>query len=303
MKDAGAQEGLYIGIDIGGTGIKGGLVTAEGELSDVRSVRTPVEEGRAGIMREIEHLISELIAGTERQVIAIGVGSAGSIDPHTGQVIFATDNLPGWTGHPLAAALSERFSLPVRADNDVNVAALGEAWLGAASDYNCFALVALGTGVGGALVNEKRIIHGFNGKAGEIGHMILKQDGFPCNCGQSGCFEQYASGTALNRIAAEVDPAWTSYTLLQRYEQRDERAVAVMNRFVSDLAAGLVSVYHVFGPEAIIIGGGLGSSADIWWEELRLKLRELSPKPILVDRAKLGNQAGMIGAAYLAISK
>ncbi|GGG17280.1 ROK family protein [Paenibacillus abyssi] len=291
--------GVFIGIDVGGTGIKGGLVTSTGELLLERSVRTPVQEGRDGILRELGQLALALIAASERPVLGIGVGSAGSIDPVSGGVIFATDNLPGWTGTPLAAKLSERTGLPVRADNDVNVAAIGEAWTGAAKRYDSFAFAALGTGVGGALFSGGRIIHGFQGRSGEIGHLILKPGGLPCNCGQKGCLEQYASGTALNRIARGIDPQWTSYTLMERYGEKEARAVEAVEAFVSDLASGLISLYHVFGPEAIVLGGGLIETADLWWDRLEQALCEMSQKPIIIERAKLGNQAGIIGAAYL----
>lgn len=300
MTDLIENNGLYLGIDIGGTGIKGGLVTAEGAMLMHQSVRTPVEVGRSGIMREIEQLAASLIAAADEQVHAIGVGSAGSIHPVTGDVVFATENLPGWTGNPLATTISDRFGRPVRADNDVNVAALGEAWIGAGRNYDQFVLAALGTGVGGALVSGGKVIHGFNGRSGEIGHLILKQDGLPCNCGQRGCLEQYASGAALNRIAREIDSEWTSYTLMELYKEQDERAIAAIDLFVHDLAAGLISVYHVFGPEAIIIGGGLIDTADIWWDQLEQALKEMTLKPIIIEKAKLGNLAGIIGAAKLA---
>src|SRR5690606_12470939 len=133
-------EGVYLGIDIGGTGIKGGLVASNGELLRECSVRTPVEEGRDGIQHELEQLAATLITEWDMQVLAVGVGSTGSSDPHTCQVVFPTNNLPGWTGHPLAVSLSELLELLVFADNDVNVAALGEAWLGGAMHYDTFVL-------------------------------------------------------------------------------------------------------------------------------------------------------------------
>jgi len=292
------NEDVYLGIDIGGTGIKGGLVTPEGKLLTQRTVATPVEEGRSGIMREIQRLADSLIADSAGQVTAIGIGSAGSIDPHTGTVIFAT-NLPGWAGNPLALTISEHTGLPVKADNDVNAAALGEAWAGAGRRFSSIALAALGTGVGGALISGGKIFHGFEGRSGEIGHMILKPGGHPCNCGQQGCFEQYVSGTALNRIAREIDPEWTSYILMQQFKELDARAVNTMEQFVTDMAAGLISVYQLFGPEAILIGGGLIDTADLWWDRLKQALRQMSRKSITVERAELGNQAGIIGAARL----
>lgn len=292
-------SGLYLGLDIGGTGIKGGLVDRNGRLLTHRSVRTPVEEGRSGIMRATIGLAASLLAEAEGRVSGIGVGSAGMIDPETGRVLYATDNLPGWAGHPLADSLSDATGLPVRANNDVNAAALGEAWVGAGQQIASFALVALGTGVGGAFVSAGKVMNGFNGAGAEFGHLLLKQDGIPCNCGQKGCFEQYASGTALNRMARSIHPEWNSRILLQRYGEREPRAVEAVNGFVNDLAAGLITVYHVLGPEVILLGGGLLDSADLWWERLEEALRRMTPKPVVIRKAHLGNQAGIIGAASL----
>ena len=170
-------------------------------------------------MRDIKGLVSSFINQTDVPVLGIGVGSAGRIDSVSGKVIYATDNLPGWTGVMLADEIAEAVNIPVYAENDVNVAAIGEAWVGAAQHCNTFALIALGTGVGGAIVNEGRMLHGVLGGAGEIGHTILVPGGLPCNCGQRGCLEQYVSGTALGRIAKEIDPHWNSHTLMKRYEQ------------------------------------------------------------------------------------
>lgn len=297
----GSEDGQYIGIDVGGTSIKGGLVTGKGELVLEQSVRTPVDGGGEAIMRDVGMLAGSLIALSEGRAAGIGVGSAGMIDPDTGIVVYATDNLPGWTGRRLAEDLARSTGLPVQADNDVNAAALGESWLGAASGLHTFAFVALGTGVGGAVITRGRILHGFEGRAGEFGHLILKQGGYPCNCGQRGCFEQYTSGTALGRIAKEIDPLWTSYLLLKKFGEGDSRAVEAIERFTEDLAAGLVTIYYMAGPEAILIGGGLGETADLWWHKLEEALRSLTSKNIPVRRAALGSRAGIFGAAYLAV--
>lgn len=298
--DAQGIEEVYIGIDVGGTAIKGGLVTRRGELILEDARRTPVEAGRAGIVEAITDLAGTLIDSSRHPVLGVGIGSAGAIDPDTGSVSRATDNLPGWTGTSLAELLAERTGLPVKADNDVHAAALGEAWTGAAKTYDSFVFVALGTGVGGALVSRGRLIHGFRGTAGEIGHMLLKPDGLPCNCGQRGCWEQYTSGTALNRMAKEIEGSWDSHLLLKRFAEGDSRAAAAVNAFVKNLAAGLVSLQNVFGPEAIVIGGGLAQSSGLWWESLEHRLKEMTTLPVTIVEAEMGNRAGVIGAAWLA---
>jgi len=297
---AAADNGVYIGIDLGGTEMKGGLVDLGGILLCERRTATPVKEGRLGIMRELKAAIEALIGEAGgRPVLGIGIGSAGRIDPRTGKVIYASDNLPGWSGTEIAREMEEAFGLPVFADNDVNAAALGEAWIGAARGCDTFALIALGTGVGGAVVSEGRLLHGIGGGAAEFGHFILYPGGHACNCCQRGCLEQYASGTALNRIAASIDPAWTSRILMARCMEKDPRAVEAVDAFVLDLAYGILTIKNMADPEVIVIGGGLAASADIWWDKLEANLKKLSSAPVKLARAEAGNYAGIIGAASM----
>lgn len=293
----------YLGIDLGGTGIKGGLVSRTGELLLEGSVRTPVERGRDGILQSLTSLIADLLQRTEAQPAAIGIGSAGRIDHRSGKVIYATDNLPGWTGTNLADIVSSRFGLPVVADNDVNAAAVGEAWVGAVPGVRSFAFVALGTGVGGALVEEGRLLHGARGGAGEVGHFILHPGGFACNCRQFGCLEQYCSGTALTRAAKRIDSSWSSRTLMEQCNLGDARAEQVIDGFVADLAAGLISIRNMFDPAVIVIGGGLIESRAVWWNRLRSAIAAATPKELPLVPASLGNRAGIVGAAKLAMDR
>lgn len=294
---------VYIGIDLGGTGMKGGIVAQDGTLSHVQSVPTPVEEGREGILRNLYALVEALKASADSPVQAVGIGSAGRIDHIKGEVFYATSNLPGWTGTPVAALVQEHCGLPAFIDNDVNVAAVGEAWIGAAASYRSFAFVALGTGVGGAIVSDGVLLHGERGGGGEVGHMILHPGGLPCNCGQAGCLEQYVSGTALNRAARAIDPEWTSRTLIERCAAGDARAVQAIDTFVRNLAAGLVSVRNAVDPKVIVLGGGLIDAKDVWWDRLEQAIREATPKEVPILAAKLGNRAGMVGAAKIAMDR
>lgn len=294
-----AVNHLYIGIDLGGTEIKGGLVDSDGALLAEYRKATPIQEGRVGIIRDLKIVINALLNLAERPVKGIGIGSAGRIDPRSGVVCYASDNLPGWTGTEIADEMNAAFGLPVFVDNDVNVAAFGEAWVGAARGCDTFALVALGTGVGGAVVSEGHMLHGAAGGAAEFGHLILHPGGLACNCGQRGCLEQYASGTALNRIARDIDPAWTSRTLMQRCAEGDALAAAAIDAFVLDLAYGLLTINNLVDPELIVIGGGLVGSADIWWDKLAEALGRLSAAPLKLAKAEAGNYAGIIGAASM----
>lgn len=296
-------DACVIGIDLGGTEIKGAMVKADGLLIQKHRVQTPLTEGREGILREIRNLVGELKHSKPHiPVVGIGIGSAGLIDHHKGKIISAA-NLPGWSGTSVVKEISEMMELPVYVDNDVNAAALGEAWIGSANDSEYFAFISLGTGVGGALVYNGRTIHGMNGGAGEVGHMILKPGGLPCKCGQKGCLEQYVSGTALNRYASELSPNWNSYILMKQFQEGELRASHVVEAFVNNLAIGLISIQNIFDPERFIIGGGLAASKSVWWHHLLSALKEHSSKDIRITPAMLGNEAGMIGAAKLCLLK
>lgn len=293
---------VYVGVDLGGTGIKGAIVRTDGSMIANHLVRTPIELGRSGILKAVEDIIAFLLeqAGS-LDVAAIGIGSAGRIDAKNGTVIYATDNLPGWTGTPIAAYIGERFSLPVVVDNDVNVAAVGENWLGAAQGQRSFAFMALGTGVGGAVISGGSLIQGREGGAAELGHLILRPEGIPCNCGQIGCLEQYASGTALNRFAREIDATWNSRRLMEAFTEGDHRAQKAIEDFAANLAIGLINVQRMFDPDLIVMGGGLIDARHIWWEPLTQALQERTQLKLHLEPAALGNRAGLLGAARLAM--
>lgn len=289
---------VSIGIDLGGTEIKGGVVDAAGRLLVERRRRTPAEEGREGLLGALKSLAAELIAEADGAADNVGIGSLGRIDANAGVIVNAP-NLPGWTGTRAARELSEVLGLPVYVDNDVNAAAVGEAWVGAAGASRSFAFVALGTGVGGALVHNGQLLHGATGGAGEVGHMLLVPGGHPCNCGQQGCWEQYVSGTALQRMAREINPEWNSRRLMELCEEGQESASQLVDAFVLNLASGLVSVRNMYDPEQIVLGGGVVDSRRAWWEKLERALERQTPKAVPIRPAALGNKAGMIGAARL----
>jgi glucokinase len=291
-----------IGIDLGGTKIKAGIVGHDGDIRNEISSPTPVAGGKEAILDRLLEMIRQLRDVPPDGVMALGIGSAGRIDRETGQVLYATDNLPGWMGTPLKAVLEQTCSLPVFVENDVNAAALGEGWLGAGRGIHHYVLVTIGTGVGGALVHHNRLINGPRGGAGEVGHMILYPGGLPCNCGLAGCLEQYVSGTALNRLARSGNSEWNSRMVMERLEKEDPLAIGIIETFLASLTAGLVSIQNVYDPELIILGGGVADSHLVWWKRLEARLKQL-PLPIRVVPAALGNQAGILGAARLAFDE
>ncbi|OUS68868.1 hypothetical protein B1748_32860 [Paenibacillus sp. MY03] len=301
---AAGKDGMHvIGMDVGGTNIKAGIISPDGAIIGLAQAATPVNQGKEAILACMEEVVGQLRNDYRGGIGALGIGSAGRIDRQTGTVLYATDNLPGWMGTPLKSVMEARLSLPVFVDNDVNAAALGEGWLGAGRDARHYVLLTLGTGVGGALVHDGKLIAGPRGGAGEIGHMILHPGGKACNCGQSGCLEQYASGTALNRSAKLVDSGWDSRELMRQLELGHEQSRVVISRFVSDLATGLVSLQNLYDPELIIIGGGIMDTHRLWWRDLLARLGSCTEQALSVRPAVLGNEAGLLGAARLALDE
>ncbi|QGQ97515.1 ROK family protein [Paenibacillus psychroresistens] len=294
-----------IGIDLGGTKIKAGIIGKNGEIGQTIQVMTPIELGRDGIMSALSFVIDRLLetlptaADGNVSIRAIGIGSAGRVHRETGTITFATDNLPGWTGTKVKELLERKHGFPVFVENDVKAAALGESWLGAAREWRHFAFIALGTGIGGALVYGGNVISGPN-DGPEIGHIMLHPGGAACNCGQNGCLEQYVSGKALNRVAREVDVLWDSRKLIRMFVEKDARATNVMRKFIHDLCAGLITIQNAFDPQTIVLGGGVMDSYPFWQEHFITALHAATSVDIRVIPALLGNDAGMLGAAKLA---
>lgn len=290
-----------IGMDVGGTKIKAGVFSSQGEIKLLMEEDTPIQQGREGILACMIK-ITQLLQDTYPEPLkALGIGTAGRVDRASGTVVYATNNLPGWMGTQLKSRMEAQFPFPVFVDNDVNTAALGEGWLGAGRGKKHYMLVTLGTGIGGALVHEDHLITGSQGGVGEVGHMILYPNGITCNCGQAGCLEQYISGTALGKLAQRVDESWDSRELMVRFEQQEPRATETIMNFIDNLLVGLISMQNVFDPELIILGGGVMDTHKLWWGLLNARIQTHTPRHLSIAPALLGNQAGMFGAARYAL--
>lgn len=291
----------YIGVDIGGTEIKGLVVDEAGEAWGEAKRATDALKGRDHILGSLEALLRELL-DREPNARAIGIASAGRINAETGDVAYATANLPGWQGVRLARRVTAAFGLPAFADNDANAALLGEAWLGAGTGHRNLAMLTLGTGVGGAYMAEGRLIRGSRWSAGEFGHFVLVPGGRPCNCGKRGCAEQYISGTALLRLGEETTGRVYRHgaELIMDAARGIPGARRSLERFIADLAIMLGNIATSLDPEKIIVGGGVIHSRELWWPLLldRLQAEGLEELPAA---AELGNRAGCFGAAKLAM--
>jgi ROK family. len=286
-----------IALDIGGTKISGAVITAEGEMLHIKEQPTEALKGAEHILNSTFRVIDDLI--NEKNIKGIGIASAGRINVEEGSVFYATPNLPGWTGLHLRDIFQNKYNVPVVVDNDVNAAAIGEGWLGAARELDSYVCITLGTGVGGAFVVNKKVWRGSQWSGAELGHMILKAGGRPCNCGLSGCVEQYVSGTAIysryNELSGKkVKSAAEVFNLVG---QKDPNAIQVIQEFKRDIIDVLLSLNNIFDPRGYVIGGGILGARDYWWDDVVNGVNNYKPTTVLP--AELGNRAGLVGAARL----
>ena len=305
-----------IGIDLGGTNIAVGVVDGHhrivAEASLPAGAHRPAEQVVADMCRAVELALDK--AGlTPADCASIGVGTPGTCDPERGVVVRAY-NL-NWFDVPVCAMLTAHFGLPARLSNDANCAALAETVAGAAVGCRNMMLITLGTGVGGGIIVDGRIVSGLGGAGGEPGHSLLVLDGEPCTCGRRGCWEVYASATALIRQGREAAAAHPT-SLLNRYPELtgrdvfdaadagDEAAQAVLERYYVYVAAGITDLVNILSPEMVLIGGGISRQGERLLRPIRRYVAancfggENRPQPV-IQAAQLGNEAGIIGAAAL----
>ena len=308
---------LAIGIDVGGTKIAGGVVDESGSVLEELRVESPATDAHA-IEAAIEKLVTEL--STRHPIEAVGVGAAGYIDKSRSVVMFAP-NL-AWRDLDLKADLESTLRLPVVVENDANAAAWGEFQFGAGHDVDDLLLVTVGTGVGGGVVLDGSLYRGAFGVGAEIGHMRVVPDGIRCGCGNRGCFEMYASGSALvrearaaaragsllaadllDRAGGDVD-AITGPLVTEAARAGDTFALEQLASLGRWLGEGIASLTAVLDPAVVVIGGGVSAADDLLLDPVRqafgAQLTGRGHRPTLeIRKARLGNRAGLIGAADL----
>lgn len=315
-------RGLVIGIDIGGTKVAGGVVTPAGHVLNRIRTETP---DRSKSPKIVEDTIVDVVEQLRRdhRIQAVGIGAAGFVDARRSTVLFAPHL--SWRDEPLREALQDRLGLPVIVENDANAAAWAETRFGAGRGVRDAVVVNLGTGIGGAIIIDGALRRGRYGLAGEFGHMVVVPDGHRCECGNRGCWEQYASGNALTREARELaaahspmasrlldaaggDPAQITGPLVTALAREGDRAcIELLEDLGAWLGAGLANLAAAFDPELFIIGGGVCEADELLLAPARahfhraLTGRGHRPEARIV-RAALGNDAGLIGAADLARS-
>ena len=306
-----------VGVDLGGTKIAAALVAADGALlGPVLEAPTPAREGPRAVLDAVASLVAGVVAAGARAApgalpapTAVGIGSAGVIDSDRGVVVSATDAIADWPGTDIASAVAGRLlaagtapqGVPVHVDNDVNAYAAGEAWIGAGAGAAGVLMVAVGTGVGGAVVLDGRVHHGARFLAGEMGHMPSGPAGAePCTCGRTGHLEAVAAGPQIARRYREATGAGVTGA------QEVERLVArrVYREAAVALGEAIAAVVTVLDPERVIVSGGLARSGELWWgplrETVRAEVLDLVAADLEIVPAALGTTAPIVGAAHLA---
>ena len=287
-----------IGIDLGGTAIKLGRFTTDGNCLQSLSVPTPQPATPTDVVEAIVNSIP--LIDPQGYSKAVGIGTPGPVDA-TGRIAVVAINLANWHDVPLADLLEAKLKLPIFLANDANCAGLGEYWLGAGKKFQNLILITLGTGVGGAVILDGKLFTGHRGAAGELGLITLNPDGPKCNSGNQGSLEQYASVSAIRRRTG-LEPV----ELGELASSGDPKALTFWQEYGKDLGAGLASLIYILTPEAIAIGGGVCASFEFFLPSMQAEIeRRVLPSSragLQILRAQLGNQAGMVGAAKLALS-
>jgi glucokinase len=318
-------ELLALGVDLGGTKILTAVTNSQGKMLSRDHSITPARKGHEAVIQSILESANRALEQANvaiSELTALGVGAPGLVNPETG-ILFTSPNLPGWRNIPLRDIMQERLGKKTFLVNDANAAALGEFHFGAARGARNFIYITLSTGIGGGIVIDGKIYTGAIGAAGEVGHMTIDDDGPICNCGNRGCWETLASGTALAREAkyrikegvrtsileyAEGDvEKVTAQVIHSAAEQGDSLAKELIARTGYYVGVGLANLINIFNPELIVIGGGLSNIGDMLLEPALKTAGERAYKEafqaVRFASAELGRNSGVLGAAAFALQE
>ena len=310
----------YIGLDVGGTTFKAGVVTEDGRIVHKDAMPTGIERPYQEIIADMAALCKKVAAdaGIEMSEIkSIGVGVPGLFDNKTGMIPFCT-NL-GWHDIPFVAEMKKHLDTPVYGDNDATVAGLAESVAGVSAGIKDSVFLTLGTGVGGGIIIDGKPYSGAHGCGSEIGHMMIKMGGELCTCGNYGCFERYASATAIIREARKAIVEYPGSSMLaacggdpeklnakiviDAAKAGDAAAKAVFGGYVQALAVGIINIINMLDPEVIVLGGGVSAAGEFLLNAVREAVKPMvffKTMPYArIELAQLGNDAGIIGAAML----
>ncbi len=310
---------FYIGIDLGGTNIAAGIVDENGKLLTKDSVHTPLNVDYTVVVEEMVALSKKIVKDyriDESDIKGVGIGCPGSIDYKKGSVAYS-NNIKMYNA-PISEEFRKHWNIPVALENDANAAAYGE-YVACGEDARVFVAVTLGTGVGGGVIINGKVFTGSNGAGAELGHSTLIHNGLPCSCGKKGCWESYASATALvkqTKIAMEKHPESlmnkiakergkvNGRTAFDAAKQKDAVALYVVEKYLEYVADGIVSMVNIFQPDKVVISGGISNQGDYILKPIREYVEKYDYnklfKKVEISTAKLLNDAGIVGAAFAA---
>jgi glucokinase len=312
------NENCYAGIDVGGTSAKIGIVNEKGEIVEKTQVPTRQTKNFKAILDDFIKPIHKWIDGG-LPLRAVGVGTPGYANKKTG-CMFGCENIPGFVNQPVLSYLKSKFDIPVFLDNDATCATIGEHLFGAGREFTDYILVTIGTGIGGGIILNDRIYRGFDGYAGEIGHMLIQAEGRDCTCGNYGCIEPYSSASSIiKRIKDGIKKGYiTTYgdvvpeeinakIIFEKAGKGDVYSMEAVDSAARYLGWMIGSAVNLLNPEAILIGGGVAASGDFFIGKVKKYADQVAwhtfTENLKILPAKLLNDAGIMGAASLAISE
>jgi len=315
-------EPLYVTVDLGGTQIRTAVCRADGTILQRIAIKTHSQEGREAVVTRLQDSIRAVMADFSwSDVAGIGIGAPGPLDPRRG-IIFLAPNLPGWHNVPLRDIIQQTFQKPTYLGNDANVAAMGEWKFGAGRGSNDMIYITVSTGIGGGIICGGQLLYGHNGLAGEVGHQTIVQNGPRCNCGNRGCLEAVASGTAIGREARALARTGHAPFLLSLAQgevnaidaalvsKAAEEGNRVAQRLLATagnyLGVAITNLLHLFNPELLVLGGSVTKAGDYLLQPMWETVRERAQRPYLEDfnivPPQLGDDVGLVGAVALILN-
>lgn len=297
---------FIVAIDIGGTEIKYGLVDENGNILYSSKIDTEAKKGKEELLKKIFNIIENY--QMKNLISGIAISTTGQVDGKLGKVVGGTDLIPGWIGTDVVKILEKKYLVPVIIENDVNSAAVGEMWLGAGKNDNNFLCLTIGTGIGGGIILNRELFLGEGSVAAEFGHIQIEKNGKECACGKKGCYQKYASTTALlDFVHEELGIKINGLEFFQRVKNGNKIENEILIKWIDYLCDGLSSLIYIFNPKKIILGGGISKQGDflkdIIIENLSKKLMKNYLEILEIKMAELGNDAGLLGATYILLKK
>jgi len=304
----------YLGIDIGGTAVKIGIVSEKGEIVNKYSYDVAFDDYETPIFETVKKVIVTFLKDSNveaKDLSGIGVSATGQIDSNIGSVVGVGGNIKNWCNTEIKRELESIYNVRTTVVNDANCMVIGEQWLGRAKGYRNVIGITIGTGVGGGIIVDSKILLGNIGIAGELGHFSIDTNGRKCTCGNVGCYERYASMTALVKevkenyeklgniqFAKEKVNGMVIFSELERNKELQN----IVSEWIKNISKGLISLTHIFNPEIILIGGGVSKQEKLFIEPIReIVLNSVMKKfsqNLKIEAAMLGNDAGLVGAVY-----